>query len=90
MPDAASGDATISETHPVSFAAFNDKVMDLATARWIADSEMLSKLIIRTASQSARLFLQNHSLRLQMDQMVDPVPTKDGTAICPGERIALQ
>ena len=67
----------------------HDKVMGLAAARLIVYSGMIAGIFTEVASRPARQFLQKNSIALTADDVADNILTRDKSAICPGEMIAL-
>lgn len=67
-----------------------DKVIGLAAAKLILYSGMVNTIITTVASQPAVDFLEESHIALYTDMVTDNILTKDGKAVCPGERIALE
>jgi len=67
----------------------HDKVVGLAAARLIVHSGMIAKILTGVASLPARQFLGNTGIALCALDIVDNILTKDQSAVCPGELIAL-
>lgn len=67
-----------------------DKVIGLAAAKLILYSGMVNTIITTVASRPAVDFLGESHIAIYADRVVDNILTKDGKAVCPGERIALE
>lgn len=67
----------------------HDKIMGLAAARLAADSGIVREIAARTASEPAARFLESRGIPLEAEGTVPAILTQDGSAVCPGERIAL-
>lgn len=68
----------------------HDKVVGLAAAKLIAYSGLISEVVTDVSSAPARSFLLDHGVSVRAALCVDDIRTRDGTAICPGEVIALE
>jgi len=67
----------------------HDKVTGLAAARLIVRSGMIDEIFTMVVSLPAREFLQNHGIALNAFEVTASILTKDKSAVCPGEAIAL-
>lgn len=67
-----------------------DKVIGLAAAKLVLYSGMVNTIITTVASRPALDFLEETHIAVYTDRVVENILTKDGKAVCPGERIALQ
>jgi len=67
----------------------HDKIIGLAAARLAADSGIVRGIVARTASEPAARFLESRGIPLEAERIVPAILTLDGSAVCPGERIAL-
>jgi len=68
----------------------HDKVVGLAAAKLIVYSGLISEVVTGVTSAPAKYFLLDHGIPIDADLLVDNIMTRDGTAICPGEVIALE
>ena len=68
----------------------HDKVVGLAAAKLIVYSGLISEVATGVSSAPAKSFLLDHGVPVSADLLVDNIMTRDGTAICPGEVIALE
>jgi hypothetical protein len=66
-----------------------DKVIGLAAAKCIVYSNMISVVEAGMVSMPAKAFLEKYHIHLTVTMLVDRILTKDQSAICPGELIAL-
>ncbi|MEE9913028.1 MAG: DUF1893 domain-containing protein [Deltaproteobacteria bacterium] len=67
----------------------HDKVMGLAAARLIVYTGTIAEIFTAVASLPARQFLRNHGIALTAAALADNILTRDKSAVCPGEVIAL-
>jgi hypothetical protein len=67
----------------------HDKVMGLAAARLIVYSGVIAEVFTMVVSIPAQQFLEDHGIRLTAFDVAANILTKDKSAICPGEVIAL-
>jgi hypothetical protein len=67
----------------------HDKVMGLAAARLIVYSDMIAGVFTKVASEPARRFLQENGIALSADGVAANILTRDQSAVCPGEVIAM-
>lgn len=68
----------------------HDKVAGLAAAKLIVYSGLISEVVTGVSSAPAKSFLLDHGVPVSAALLVDNIMTRDGTAICPGEVIALE
>ncbi len=68
----------------------HDKVVGLAAAKLIVYSGLISEVVTGVSSAPARAFLLDHGVPVHAALLVNNIMTRDGTAICPGEVIALE
>lgn len=66
-----------------------DKVIGFAAAKCIVYSNIISAVETEVASIPAKAFLKKFHIQLAATNVVDRILTKDHSAICPGELIAL-
>jgi hypothetical protein len=67
----------------------HDKIIGLAAAKLIVYSKIISEVITMTASVPAKKFLEDNGVIITACEVVTNIMTKDKSAICPGEVIAL-
>ncbi len=67
----------------------HDKVMGLAAARLVVHSTMIVEIFTRVVSLPAKQFLENNGIALTAFEVASNILTKDKSAVCPGEVIAL-
>jgi hypothetical protein len=67
----------------------HDKVVGLAAAKLILYSGLVSEVVTGISSAPAKSFLFDNGVSITASLLVDNIMTRDRTAICPGERIAL-
>ena len=67
-----------------------DKVMGLAAARLIVLSGIIAEIFTMVASIPAKEFLEETGIRLTAVEFSANILTKDKSAVCPGELIALE
>jgi len=67
----------------------HDKVMGLAAARLIVYSGLIAGVFAKVASVPARQFLAESGIALAADGVQANILTRDQSAVCPGEVIAL-
>lgn len=68
----------------------HDKVVGLAAAKLIVYSGLISEVVTGVASVPSRSFLLAQGVSVHAARWADNILTGDGTAICPGEVIALE
>lgn len=68
----------------------HDKVMGLAAARLVARSGIIAGIFTLVASLPAKEFLEECSIGLTAVDYAANILTKDKSAVCPGELIALE
>ena len=68
----------------------HDKVVGLAAAKLIVYSGLISEVITGVSSAPAKSFLFDHGIPVSAALHVDNIMTRDGTAICPREVIAME
>lgn len=67
----------------------HDKIMGLAAARLIHRSGIIAEVYTMVVSLPAGQFLEDHGIRLTAFHSAANILTRDKSAICPGEVIAL-
>lgn len=67
----------------------HDKVMGFAAARLIVYSGRIAAVFAKVASAPARQFLEKNGILLTASEVVENILTRDQSAVCPGEVIAL-
>lgn len=67
----------------------HDKVMGLAAARMVVYSGIISAVHTRIVSRPAQKLLEESGIKLYAEEVAANILTKDRSAICPGEVIAL-
>lgn len=67
----------------------HDKTMGLAAARLIVYSGLIVGIFTKVASVPARQFLAENGIALSADAVAANILTRDQSAVCPGEVIAL-
>jgi hypothetical protein len=67
----------------------HDKVIGLAAARLVVYSGMIARVITTVASLPAKDFLEQNNIIIMAHDIAANIMTRDGSAICPGEIIAL-
>ncbi len=67
----------------------HDKVIGLAAAKLIVYAAIISSVCTRLASQPAKKFLEDSSIKIFAEEVVKNILTRDGSSICPGEIIAM-
>lgn len=67
----------------------HDKVIGLAAAKLIVYSEIIAQVITRASSAPAKKFLEDNGVVINAYHVTANIMTKDGSAVCPGEVIAL-
>jgi hypothetical protein len=67
----------------------HDKVMGLAAARLIVHSGIISEIFTMVASLPAKQFLEKNDITLTAFDVTANILTRDKSAVCPGEVIAL-
>ena len=67
----------------------HDKVIGLAAARLIVDSGVIAEIVTRVASLPAKKFLENNGVALRAFHVAANILTRDQSAVCPGEVVAL-
>ena len=68
----------------------HDRVIGFAAARLIAHFRIIDHIVTGVASDSAELFLSAEGIDLRADRIVSNILTRDRSAVCPGEKIALE
>ena len=68
----------------------HDKVVGLAAAKLIVYSGLISEVVTGVSSAPAKYFLLDRGVSVRAALCADNILTRDGTAICPGEVIALE
>lgn len=68
----------------------HDKIMGLAAARMIVYSGMIAGIAAGVASIPAKAFLEKSGIGLSAVEVAVNILTKDRSAVCPGEVIALE
>lgn len=66
-----------------------DKVIGLAAAKLIVYAGIVATVMTTVASLPAKDFLEKNSIVIVAHNMAANIMTRDGSAICPGEIIAL-
>jgi phosphatidylglycerophosphatase A len=66
-----------------------DKVIGLAAARLIVDSEIIAAIQTSLISQPAKQTLEENSIKIEADEVVANILRKDKSGVCPAELIAL-
>jgi hypothetical protein len=67
----------------------HDKVIGMAAAKLIVYSEIIVEVITTIASIPAKKFLENNGIIIEAVDVAANIMTKDRSAVCPGEVIAL-
>lgn len=67
----------------------HDKVMGMAAAKLIVYSGIIAGVVTTIASVPAKDFLEKNSISITANDTAANIMTRDGSAICPGEIIAL-
>lgn len=67
----------------------HDKVIGLAAARLIVCRKIIVRIITTVASIPAKSFLEDNGISISALNVAANIMTKDKSAICPGEVIAL-
>lgn len=67
----------------------HDKVIGLAAARLIVYSGIISKIITPVISIPAKKYLEDNSIMIEAYDVANNIMTRDRSAVCPGEVIAL-
>lgn len=67
----------------------HDKVIGLAAAKLIVYSEIIKEVVTTIASIPAKKFLDDNGITIRALNVVANIMTKDRSAVCPGEVIAL-
>ncbi len=67
----------------------HDKVIGLAAAKLVVHSGIIAEIITSVASWPAKKFIEDNGIRLEAYDVVDNIMTRDKSAVCPGEVIAL-
>ena len=68
----------------------HDKIMGLAAARMIVYSGTIAEIAAGVASIPAKAFLEKKGIGLSALEIADNILTRDKSAVCPGEVIALE
>jgi hypothetical protein len=71
-----------------SFILF-DKVIGLAAAKLVVYAQIISRIETPLVSEPAKMFLEKNDIPIKAAQIVPHILTKDRSATCPGEIIAL-
>lgn len=67
----------------------HDKVIGLAAARLIVISGVIASVRTLVASRPAKLHLEQKGILFETADTADHILTRDRSAVCPGEQIAL-
>lgn len=67
----------------------HDRVIGLAAAKLIVYSGIIAEVITRVVSTPAKKFLDDNGIVIRASHVAANIMTKDGSAVCPGEVIAL-
>jgi len=67
----------------------HDKVIGLAAAKLVVYSGIIREVMTMVASRPAKNFLEEHGIIIRASNIVANIMTKDRSAVCPGEVIAL-
>jgi hypothetical protein len=67
----------------------HDKVIGLAAARLIFYSGIIAEVVTGVASIPAKKFLEDNGIIIRASDVAANIMTKDRSAVCPGEVIAL-
>jgi hypothetical protein len=67
----------------------HDKVIGLAAAKLIVYSGIIREVITTVASIPAKKFLEDNGIIIRASNVTANIMTKDRSAVCPGEVIAL-
>jgi hypothetical protein len=67
----------------------HDKIIGMAAAKLIVYSGIIAEIITTVASIPAKKFLEDNGIIITADEVAANIMTKDKSAICPGEVIAL-
>jgi hypothetical protein len=68
----------------------HDRVFGLAAARLASPTGLIKSVVTRAVSRPALTFLEAHQIAVTADEVVVGILTRDRSAVCPGEIIALQ
>ena len=68
----------------------HDKIIGLAAARLIVDSQMIDAVKTTTASEPAQGLLKDYGIKIEAKKTVKNILTKDKDDICPMEKLAMQ
>jgi len=66
-----------------------DKVIGLAAAKLIVYTAIIAEVIAGVASVPAKKFLEDNNIVISARHVVPNIMTRDRSAVCPGEVIAL-
>ena len=66
-----------------------DKVIGLAAARLIVRSGIVASVRTLVASRPAKKYLEENGIPLEAGALTEHILTRDRSAVCPGEQIAL-
>jgi hypothetical protein len=80
---------TLEKFQEKSGLILHDKVMGLAAARLVVHSGMIAEIVTMVASLPAKQFLEHNGIALNAFDVAANILTKDKSAVCPGEVIAL-
>jgi hypothetical protein len=67
----------------------HDKIIGMAAAKLIVYSGIIAEIVTTVASIPAKKFLEDNSIIIRAFDVAANIMTKDKSAICPGEVIAL-
>jgi len=67
----------------------HDKVIGLAAAKLIVYTAIIAEVIAGVASMPAMKFLEDNNIVISARHIVSNIMTRDRSAVCPGEVIAL-
>ena len=68
----------------------HDKVMGLAAAKLIVYAAIISSIFTTLVSRPAKKFLEENGIQIIADEIVENIMTRDRSAVCPGEIIAMK
>lgn len=68
----------------------HDRVFGLAAARLAAPTGLIKSVVTRAVSRPALSFLEAQQIAVTADEVVEGILTRDRSAVCPGEIIALE
>jgi hypothetical protein len=67
----------------------HDKIIGMAAAKLIVYSEIIAEVVTTVASSPAKKFLEDNGIIIRSFDVAANIMTKDKSAVCPGEVIAL-